>query len=154
MASIKVISKFAPNANTGSLEAIHRHVGLRIVASANILNERAAATHVNVSVQLAPVKTGFMKANIHYTESEGAKGIKTFTVHSPAKYSKYPEFGTVFQFPQPFFLPGYEAAKRQLREEAFAVTIAAIRGGSIPEIPVTRGFPGVKYSTQTVIIKG
>ena len=81
---------------------------------------RAAASHVSVSKQLAPVETGFLRDNIH----SNPPTPKSVEVVSDADYSAPVEFGTENTLPQPFFIPGYELAQRQLREEAAQVVAA------------------------------
>ena len=87
-----------------------------IRAAAGELVKRAAESHVSVSKQLAPVKTGFLRDNVK------AEQVSTLTwnVISGAPYSVHVEFD------QPFFLPGYESAQRQLRSEAQAVVAAEL----------------------------
>jgi hypothetical protein len=87
-----------------------------IKAASEILSERAARSHVAVSKQLAPVRTGFLRDNI-YAERVA---LAVWTVISAALYSAYVEFE------QPFFLPGYESAQRQLREEAAQVVVVQL----------------------------
>lgn len=91
------------------------------------LATRAAASHVSVSRQLAPVETGELRDGIHAEQ----KGPLTWDVISSAPHSVYIEFGTVNSPAQPFFLPGYESAQRQLREETQQVVAAHLAGLSV-----------------------
>lgn len=74
---------------------------------------RAAESHVSVAKQLAPVDTGFMRDHIKVVEDN--RGL---SVVSEAPYSIYVEFGTVNSDAQPFFLPAFGSALRQLKKEA------------------------------------
>ena len=87
-----------------------------IKAAMGELVKRAAMSHVSVSKQLAPVRTGFLRDNI---KAEQISNL-TWNVISGAPYSMYVEFD------QPFFLPGYESAQRQLRSEAQSVVAAEL----------------------------
>lgn len=86
---------------------VHRAPDAVRSASAE-LAERAASSHVSVSRQLAPVRTGFLRDNIY---SERVNDQR-WNVISGAPYSAFVEFD------QPYFLHGYESAQRQLKEEA------------------------------------
>lgn len=87
-----------------------------IIAASEVLTKRAATSHMSVSQQLAPVLTGFLKDNIRAEQM----AVAAWIVISAALYSVYVEFD------QPFFLPGYESAQRQLREEAAQVVAAML----------------------------
>lgn len=128
----------------GALEAIHSRVGFRLRKVANVLNRRAAAAHVNVSRQLAPYDESNTDPNhVHLRDQINREkgdttpgGIERWTVKSGASYSGYLEFGTSRISAQPFFVPGYEAARRQLREEIAAITQVIMAGGEVPDLPI------------------
>lgn len=117
-----------------------RDVPNRMRAVAAELIRRAADTHVQVSKQLAPVDTGFLRDSIHvegaaFDSSTGqfrslsSGAFQKFTgsedlqrkVVVGAEYGLYVEFGTVNMSGQPFFIPGYESASSQLKTEAAAL---------------------------------
>lgn len=93
-----------------------------IRAAAAELVKRSAMSHVSVSQQLAPVRTGTLRDGIRAEQ----KSELTWDVISSAPYSAFVEFGTVNMDAQPFFLPGYESAQRQLKEEAQQVLAAQL----------------------------
>lgn len=78
--------------------------------------EHAAASHVEVAKQLAPVDTGQLRDGIEIARHDGLRVV------SEAPYSAYVEFGTVNSEAQPFFVPAFESAMRQFREEIARVS--------------------------------
>lgn len=86
-------------------------------AAGAILVKRAVDTHVSVSRQLAPVDKGELRDGIHAEQ----KNALAWEAISDAPHSAFVEFGTVNMDAQPYFVPGYEAAQKQLRNEAHQV---------------------------------
>lgn len=96
---------------------------------------RAADTHVAVAQQVAPRDTGLMADTTHKEPEElpaGEPSSVRVDVVAPQPYSGFVEFGTVRTEAQPWFLPAFEAAKRQYRAEAKAVTETVLKGGMPP----------------------
>lgn len=79
---------------------------------AEVLNEGAESA-VSLAQQLAPVDTGFMKANISQTAEASPNSLKA-AIESGADYSVFVEYGTVNMEAQPFFTPAFESARRQV----------------------------------------
>lgn len=117
----------------------------RMRAVAAELIRRAADSHVSVSKQLAPVSPdgshgnppGFMRDSIHvegaafdpsvgqfrnlatgrFQKFTGSEDLQRKVIVG-AEYGLFVEFGTENMDGQPFFIPGYESASRQLKTEA------------------------------------
>lgn len=79
---------------------------------ADVLNEGAVSC-VSLAKQLAPVDTGYMKANITQTDEATPNSLRS-AIESGADYSVFVEYGTVNQDAQPFFTPAFESARRQV----------------------------------------
>lgn len=98
---------------------------------------RAAQSHVAISQQLAPVSDNNEPGHVHMKDRIKIAG-STFDVSvgqfretgtgrfsapvnldvvSEAEYSSHVEFGTTMSEAQPFFIPGFESAQRQYRDE-------------------------------------
>lgn len=80
----------------------------------------AAESCVSLGQQLAPVDTGFLREHISQTEEANADKLRA-VVESGADYSVHVELGTVIHDPQPFFIPAFESARRQLNNELLRV---------------------------------
>lgn len=85
--------------------------------------KRAAESHVSISKQLAPVSDIVEEGYVHMKDQIHAEKITdiTYRVISPASYSVFVEFGTENMDAQPFFIPAYESARRQLNNELLSV---------------------------------
>lgn len=96
---------------------------------------RAADTHVAIAQQIAPRLTGLMADTTHKEPDEvptnDSSSVRVDVV-APQFYSGFVEFGTVRQEPQPWFLPSFEAAKRQYKAEVKQLTEVVLKGGSVP----------------------
>lgn len=96
---------------------------------------RAADAHVTVAQQIAPRDTGLMADTTHKVPEEvpttNSSSVRVDVV-APQFYSGLVEFGTTRQEPQPWFLPSFEAAKRQYKAEARVVTETVLKGGMPP----------------------
>lgn len=96
---------------------------------------RAADIHVAVAQQIAPRDAGLMADTTHKVPEEAptndASNVRVDVV-APQFYSPLVEFGTVQHEAQPWFLPSFEAAKRQYRAEAKVVTETVLKGGTMP----------------------
>lgn len=86
------------------------------------LVKRAVDSHVSISKQLAPVDKGELRDGIHAEQ----KNALTWDAIAAAPHSAFVEFGTENMDAQPYFLPGYEAAQKQLRDEAQQVLAAQL----------------------------
>lgn len=86
------------------------------------LVKRAVDSHVSVSRQLAPVDEGELRNGIHAEQ----KNTFTWDAIASAPHSAFVEFGTENMDAQPYFLPGYEVAQRQLRDDAQQVLAAQL----------------------------
>ncbi len=82
---------------------------------ADALN-RAAFENESVSKQLAHVDTGEMRNSIHVSKTATANDLQAETKVG-AEHGIFEELGTVHRPPHPFFMPGFEAASRQLNDE-------------------------------------
>lgn len=96
---------------------------------------RAADSHVAVAQQIAPRDTGLMADTTHKEPEDvsvnDASSVRVDVI-APQFYSGLVEFGTTRQGPQPWFLPSFEAAKRQYKAEAKLVTETVLKGGTVP----------------------
>lgn len=96
---------------------------------------RAADSHVAIAQQIAPRDTGLMADTTHKQPEEVPSGDSSSArvdVIAPQPYSGIVEFGGVHQDAQPWFLPSFEAAKRQYRAEAKIVTETVLKGDTMP----------------------
>lgn len=108
-------------------QRMHRAMGVGL--------HRAADTHVAVAQQIAPRDTGLMADTTHKEPEElqvNDASTARVEVIAPQPYSGFVEFGTVRQEAQPWFLPSFEAAKRQYKAEAKVVTETVLNGGIPP----------------------
>lgn len=77
-------------------------VQAQVMARVNLELHRMGSFLVPRMQQYAPVDTGALRAGIHETVDETAH---TLTVHIPAPYAIYQEFGTRFIKPHPYARP-------------------------------------------------
>lgn len=112
----------------------------RMHQAAETLIHRAADSHVSVAQQIAPRDTGLMADTTH--KEPGAPtntdaSSYSLNVIAPQIYSGFVEFGVSRSAAQPWFLPSFESAVRQLKDEAKYVTNTILEGGSLPVSVVT-----------------
>jgi HK97 gp10 family phage protein len=86
---------------------------------AQVINEGAESC-VSLAQQLAPVDTGFLKANITQEGEASADSLRV-RVESGADYSVFVEYGTVNMEAQPFMTPAFESARRQVNNSLLRV---------------------------------
>jgi len=86
---------------------------------APVLNE-GAESGVSLAQQLAPVLSGYMRDHISQTEIATADNLRS-TYESEADYSAFVELGTVNMDAQPFFIPAFESARRQVNNALLRV---------------------------------
>ena len=102
--------------------------------AAELSIHRAAESHVSVAQQIAPRDTGLMADTTHKepTEPSGSDASSyVVIVEAPQIYSGFVEFGTSKMEAQPWFLPAFESAKRQLFSEAAALVNIVLSGGRV-----------------------
>lgn len=119
---------------------------------------RAADSHVAVAQQIAPRDTGLMADTTH-KEPEEVPAIDATSarvdVVAPQPYSSFVEFGTTRMEAQPWFLPSFESAKRQYRQEARRLTELILKGGVPPQavIGITRSITQPSAPSAGVVRK-
>lgn len=83
------------------LDEVQKNISGLDAAICDTVSEDIQAT----AAAFAPVRTGFMRANI-----DRETGGNTFVVEAKAPYSGFVEFGTRKMSAQPFMIPGVESA--------------------------------------------